>query len=331
MKKIKVAHYGINGHSIFKDLCKTEKAQMTAVSGITEESYKALKEREDISQAFSDSVYYPDFKTMLDKGNPDLVVFCSPRRYEQNTLIEEALLAGKHVLAEKPLVTDMSSLNHLKEVQKKTGKEVLAMLPLVYSPVIRKMRKLVDSGNLGKIVQVYGLKSYPYRNSRPQDRGVDGGIIQSAIHAVSFIRMATGLEFTEVFAQDTDTGNPERGNLQMGMNITCKLSNGALACILANYCNPPNFGTHGNDQIRIFGTQTMIEAVDGFKRVSIADGKEPLHQIEVDEIPVSYPLDYIDYLLGGPQPLLTMEDSFKCTEIVLRAQESANKGKPVLC
>lgn len=42
---------------------------------------------------------------------------------------------------------------------------------------------------------------------------------------------------------------------------------------------------------------------------------------------VPYPQDYIDCLLGGSSTLLSQSDSFRNTEVVIRAQESATTGQ----
>ncbi|MBN1675527.1 MAG: Gfo/Idh/MocA family oxidoreductase [Kiritimatiellae bacterium] len=327
MNTIRLAHYGQNGHSLFGRLPQLSGAELTAVSGMPEARFEDLKRK--LAGRMARATYYPDFDSMLAEGECDLVVFCSPRRAEQNTQIEQALLAGKHVLAEKPIVTSREALGRVRAAQAKSGRHVRAMLNQVYTPVIRRMRTLVESGKLGEVVQVYALKSYPYHDGRPQDRGVDGGIGQAAIHAVSVIRKATGLDFVEVFAQDTKRGNPNPGELQMGMNLACRLSNGGLASIMANYCNPRSFGLHGNDQIRIFGTRGMVEAVDGFKRVSIADEEGPLRAWELPDMPNAYPQDIIDFLRGGEPPVVTLEDSLHSTEVVLAAQESADSGSAI--
>lgn len=326
---IRIAHHGANGHSLFGKLENMKGIRLVAVSGIPRERFDNMKANPDVKRTFAEASFFDDFATVLSQVDFDLAVFCSPRREQQNGQIEQALLSGKHVLAEKPMVTTLTALDRICEAQRKSGKQALAMLNYAYDPIIRTFRDIVDSGEIGEVVQIFGQKSYPYQDSRPQDRGVDGGIIQSAIHGVSFVRFATGREIVEAYGQDTQVGNPKDGELQMGLSIAGRLDNGGLATIIANYCNPPNFGSHGNDQIRIFGTKGVLEAINGFSQVSIGDGKEPLRPLEVREWPETYPKCVLESLIDGSSSLLTMEDSLRCTEIVLRAQESADKNQPV--
>ena len=106
------------------------------------------------------------------------------------------------------------------------------------------------------------------------------------------------------------------------------MSNGALTALLCNYCNPPGLGFHGNDQIRVHGTEGMIESVDGGTRhVVVLPGKEA-EEFHGEEPPVSFIQDIVNDILDGTAAVLTQEDSFRNTEAVIRAQESADTGKP---
>ena len=113
------------------------------------------------------------------------------------------------------------------------------------------------------------------------------------------------------------------------MNVACRLDNGALANLIGNYLNPKGIGFHGNDQLRLHGTLGVLECVDGFTRMRIASENKPFEDVEVEKAPSAYPQDYVDFLLGGPPTLMTQQDGFRNTEVVIAAQESADTGKAV--
>ena len=241
-----------------------------------------------------------------------------------------ALGAGKHVLAEKPMATTRSDLDVLRRACATSDRHLWTMLPMVYDPGFLGMKKIVQDGVIGEVVQVYALKSYPYHDSRPQEHEVDGGLLmQAGIHAVSLVGHVTGRTFEEVFAQETATGNPKSGELQMGATVACRLEGGALATVLCNYCNPPGIGYHGNDQIRVHGTKGMIELVDGFTRRRLVAGNRAPESFP-DVPPVrTYPQDMIDAVLDGSPTLLTEADGFHFTEVVIRARESVGEARPL--
>jgi predicted dehydrogenase len=326
MKPVPVACVGSNGHQIVGLLKGLVSARLTGVAEMDPVRRKAL---EDAHPDVLTGV--PRFATLaevLQKTECDLVSLCSARRDRQAEQIMACLEAGRHVLAEKPLCTTLEDLERIRAVAKKAGRKVWAMLTMLNMPVLAEFGRIVRSGELGEIGQVYAQKSYKFGGKRPQDRGVDGGITQASIHAISFVRGTTGLEFTGISAHEGSVGNPERGQLQVEFAITARLSNGALCQITANYLNPKCASWWGNDQLRIFGTRGMIEAVDGFTR----QGYYLEGGVRREERAPEYP-NYLPALLeeiadGKPAPL-SMEDSFRCTQIAIEAQLSASAGGAV--
>jgi predicted dehydrogenase len=326
MSDVKIGCFGLSGHQIHGSVTGLERARLTAFGGIDEEAFEKLKETRP--EAMEGVDYFGGLEGLLDT-DVDLVSFCSQRRADQAAQCVQALDAGKHVLAEKPMATCREDLNALREAAERSGKNLWTMTSMVYYPSVRGIKQILDSGSLGTVVQLYCMKSYPYHDRRPQDRGIDGGITQAAIHAISCIGHLTGKRFVEVFAQDTNRGNPKDGEFQMAMSMTARLEDGTLASIIANYCNPRSIGYHGNDQIRIHGTNGMLELVDGATRRSLVLVEQEPTTFEDDESDPKYPQDLIDAILDGTPTLLTQEAGFHYTEVALSAQESATSGGPV--
>jgi len=328
MSEVRIGLYGTAGHQITGTLDKLTRARLTAVAGVDEHWFRDAADRNP--NTFAGARHYASLETMLEHAEIDLISFCSSRRADQCAQCIAALQAGKHVLAEKPMAFTLEDLAALQQEVDVAGRQLRTMTSMIYQPAFVGMRKAVVDGVIGQVVQSYAMKSYPYRDSRPQDRSIDGGLIrQAGIHAVGYVRYVTGLEFTEVFAQDTDCGNPKDGELQMAANIACRMNNGSLATIVCNYCNPPGIGFWGNDQLRVHGTAGMIELVDGETRRCLVCGEDAPTEFDDVDPPVSYPQDLIDCILDGTPTLLSQEDSFLNTKVVICAQQSASTGQPV--
>ena len=327
MNILNIGLHGLAGHQIVSHIPQLQRARITDVAGVSKSEYAVLKS--DFPEVFANTTWHPELNTMLDQGAATLISFCSNRRDDQCAEAICALEAGRHVLLEKPMATSLEDLNRLHKAWKRAGTELRTMTTMIYEPCFSGMKAIVESGAVGEVVQCYGMKSYPFYDSRPQDRGIDGGIIQAMIHAVSFIRYVTDLEFTEVFMQDTGQGNPRNGDLQMAANLTGRLSNGALTSIVCNYCNPPGIGFWGNEQLRVHGTGGMIELTDGLTRRSLACADAAPKAFPDIAPETSYPQDLINCILDGSGTLLTATDSFRNTEVVLCAGQSAAIGQPV--
>ncbi len=322
MAEARIGFFGMNGHQIHKAIPTLTRTRLVEVGGAPGERVAQLKEQ------FPDLRVFDDFDSMLTQGEADLISFCYVPRADQCALVIRALKAGKHCLVEKPMACNQADFDALRETAASVKVQLRTMTPMPYHPDFNGMKKVIDDGIIGEVVQVYALKSYPYNDARPQDRRVDGGIImQAGIHAVSFIRHVTGMEFTEVLAQDTGTGNPRDGALQMAGVSIYRMTNGGLATVLCNYCNPRTIGFHGNDQLRVHGAKGMIELVDGRKRrmlVTLDEGPREFPDVPPEK---PYPQDLIDCILDGTPTTLSQADSFANTLAVLRAQQSAECGE----
>ncbi len=71
------------------------------------------------------------------------------------TIAKEALLAGKHVYVEKPLVLDEKEGEELIELAAKNNRTLMVGHLLQYHPVFVRLKDLALSGELGKINYIY--------------------------------------------------------------------------------------------------------------------------------------------------------------------------------
>ncbi len=95
------------------------------------------------------------YEELLAADDVDAVVISTPvpTHYE---LAKQALEAGKHVLVEKPPAMRGSEIDELVRI---AAERDLVLMPghlLLYHPAVRKMKELIDSGELGDVLCVYG-------------------------------------------------------------------------------------------------------------------------------------------------------------------------------
>lgn len=328
METLRIGCFGINGHTLFGGASQFHRAEIAAISGVTDEQYEKL--RKDFPEVIEKSKRFHSLEAMLEDGDVDLVSLCSSRRDEQARHTISALLAGKHIYAEKPLALTAEDLERIRETVWQTGLEVRACTGSSYNPVCCAMKEIVDSGEIGDVVQVFAQKSYPYHDHRPQDRGIDGGLIlQAGIHAVCFTRWVTGLEFVAVSSFDTKLGNPREGDLQMAASICFELDNGAVGVANFNYLQPITDPYWGDDQLRVHGTRGVVEAINGYTCHSVSTLDQKRRELQISPQP-SFFQEYIDLLLDGKAMRTSTEDALRETEVVIRMHEAATTGQCVV-
>ncbi len=80
----------------------------------------------------------------------DGVVIAAPVRAHYQ-LAKQALLHDKHVLVEKPLTASVAEAEELVKLARERGRILMVGHTFEYSPAVNELKKLVQSGDLGKI------------------------------------------------------------------------------------------------------------------------------------------------------------------------------------
>ena len=90
----------------------------------------------------------------MESGEIDGVVIATPAETHFD-IARQALEAGKHVFVEKPLALSVKEGEDLCRLAR--GKNIRLMVGhvLLYHPAIIELKKIIDSGELGKIQYVY--------------------------------------------------------------------------------------------------------------------------------------------------------------------------------
>ena len=320
MTKIKIGLYGSNGHQVHNNLVNHPLGICLATAGIAP---SIIPQPIRDNPAFTE---YQDLDALLNDDRLELIALCSPRRCDQAQQAIRCMESGKHVYAEKPCALNEPDLDAILETSKRTGMVFHEMAGTAFTQPYFAMREVVQSGVLGPIVQVLAQKSYPYHDRRPQDEDVDGGLLlQVGVHALRFIEHVAGEKVSEIYAIETQKGNPGQGNLRMATSLMMRLHNGGVASVLCNYLNPPAFGIWGNEALRIFGTQGFVESVDGGTKTRLVLQDEDRGALPIDHGGYEYLDLFLNALLGQGEMPLSLEDEIHPTRVLIRAKADADQ------
>jgi len=89
-------------------------------------------------------------RELVESDSIDGIVIATPisTHFE---LAKACLTNGKHVLIEKPLTTKVAEAKELISLAEETGRVLMVDHTFIYSGAVRKLREIVDSGELGEI------------------------------------------------------------------------------------------------------------------------------------------------------------------------------------
>jgi predicted dehydrogenase len=113
------------------------------------------KQHADLAQRHPSARLTGNFEHVLADDAVEAVVIATPvpTHYE---LARRALEAGKHVFVEKPPAMRGAELEELCELAEERGRVLMPGHLLLYHPGVRRLKEIVDSGELGDVLYVYG-------------------------------------------------------------------------------------------------------------------------------------------------------------------------------
>lgn len=124
-------------------------------SGLPGARLKAVCDRDEgrlqhIHNLYRETETYTDFDRFLTETHLDAVVVATSVALHF-PMAKAAILAGKHVLVEKPLATSSEQCEELIDLARRQGVVLMAGHTFLYSPVVRRIKQVVDSGDIGEV------------------------------------------------------------------------------------------------------------------------------------------------------------------------------------
>ncbi|MCA1959201.1 MAG: Gfo/Idh/MocA family oxidoreductase [Desulfomonile sp.] len=99
-----------------------------------------------------------DYRKVIDDPGVDAVVVATPLTTHYR-IVKDALAAGKHVFAEKPLTSEYLTSRELTELAGASGKILMTGYVFLFNAGITLARELISSGSLGDVRYVHAVRT----------------------------------------------------------------------------------------------------------------------------------------------------------------------------
>jgi len=280
---------------------------------------------------------YPAVQTTRDSGqligDPeiDAVVIATPVRTHFD-LAAAALSAGKHTLVEKPMASSVAQCEQLIEIAEDRKLTLMVGHTFIYSAPVRRIKELVDSGDLGRI---------HYISSQRLNLGLFQKDINVAWdlapHDISIILYIMKDQPVSVNCQGKAHVNE---NVEDVTNMTLNFADGAMAIVQSSWLDPNKvrkITVVGNKKMLVYDDLEAIEKIKIYdKRVEIparydtfAEFQYAYHYGDIHSpyIKMAEPLKvqarhFLDCIANGTTPLSSGHDGLQ----VVRVLEAASKS-----
>ena len=254
MNKVRIGIIGLGNmgkyHADYLLQGKVSRCELTAVSSSTEaklEKYKGLKT-------------FDAGEKLIRSGEVDAVLIATPH-YSHTTLGIEAFKAGLHVMVEKPISVHKADCERLVAAARANPKLVFgAMFQLRTEPRYKKLKQLIDAGELGQIVRLNWIITDWFRTEayyasggwRATWRGEGGGaLLNQCPHQLDLLQWLVGMpNCIRAFCQFGRYHNIE---VEDNVTVFMEYSNGATGVFITSTGEAP-----GTNRFEIAGDRGKI-------------------------------------------------------------------------
>ena len=151
MIRVGVLGYGYWGPNIVRNFHAQEQAEVVVVCD------KSLKAGERLKKVYPTIPFTTDENEILRSAKVDAVCVITPVATHYS-LAKRALENGKHVFVEKPFTCNSAQAEELIELADRKNLKIMVDHTFLFTGAVKKIRKLVDDGALGKLFYYDSLR-----------------------------------------------------------------------------------------------------------------------------------------------------------------------------
>lgn len=262
---------------------------------------------------------YDSFERMVEDPAIDALIIGSINPYHYQH-IKAAVEHGKHIMVEKPVLTDFDQLDEIELLSAQNGVKIFPAHNFVYRTAVRKAKELIDAGKLGKIIHSSFLVTHTISDAHSKgwrakkELSMGGALMDSGHHLIyqslfllgkplKLQAFASKMVLKEMDCEDT-------------AQVSLLYADGSMAVIMQSWASNQNKGIDG---IRIFGTEGSVAITDAlyFNNEQIELGVDYLSSF------VNQSRAFTDFILSDIPPISGLKDARDSLRITFAAYESA--------
>ncbi len=187
--RVAVAGLGYWGPNIARNFAALPGAELAWICDASDAN------RERVSALFPSARAAADLDEVLADDTVDAVALATPVPTHAALAIQ-ALEAGKHCFVEKPMAQSAADAEAVVAAAERAGRTLMVGHLLEYHPGVVKLKELIDSGELGRVLYIYGN-----RLNLGKLRADENALWSLGAHDVSVLLRLAGEEPYEVEAR----------------------------------------------------------------------------------------------------------------------------------
>jgi predicted dehydrogenase len=279
--------------------------------------------------------FVQDYRAVTESSDVDLVLVTTAMQVH-GEIAKAGLLAGKHVLVEKPMATTLEAGKELLEIAKKS-KGILHPAPhVVLSSTFKEIKQHIDAGDIGKPYLArafYGWAGPSWGKWFYQPGG--GAMFDLGVYNVTTLtallgpaKRVTALAGTAIPERVVD-GEMTKVNVVDNAHINIDFGEGVYAVITTGF----TIQAYRVPAVEIYGSEGTIQMLgDDWhpKGYELFRNKNDYWELHGDSDPFWTWTDGLRHLVqsivNGTPDVITPEHGYHVLEIMLKAEEAGKTG-----
>jgi predicted dehydrogenase len=304
-----------------------------------------------------DAKVYGNYRQMLRDKSLDVIHVCTPNK-SHGRITVDALMAGKHVMCEKPMAKTAADARLMVQAARRSGKKLTIGYQNRFRSDSQVLNKICREGALGDI---YYAKAHALRRRAVPTWGVflnedeqgGGPLIDIGTHALDLTlwmmnnykpRSVMGNVYHKLggrknAANAWGSWDPRKFTVEDSAFGFITMENGATILLEASWAL--NMLQTGEAKTTLCGTEGGADMADGLQingekhsklfttKVQLAGGGVDFFDATQDNPADLEARMWIDSVVNDTEPLVKPEEALVVTEILEAIYKSARTGKPV--
>jgi predicted dehydrogenase len=151
MTRVGLIGFGYWGPNLARNIAETSGLELAAIVDGRPERLQLAARRYPLALRLGDAA------SLMSRADIDAIVIATPISTHVS-LAEAAIASAKHVLIEKPLAPTSAEGERLGELAERRGVCLMVDHTFVYTGAVRKIRAIVDSGELGVLLYLDAVR-----------------------------------------------------------------------------------------------------------------------------------------------------------------------------
>jgi predicted dehydrogenase len=294
--------------------------------------------RDRVMNRLPGATYYTESQALVESPEVDIVVILTPMSTHA-ALATSTLLAGKHVLVEKPLATTIEEATELVELARRSKGHLVCAPFTCLSPTFRSIGFHLQRGDVGAVVSArarYGWAGPDWSEWFYKPGG--GAIFDLAVYNITTLTgwlgsvKRVGAMVGIAIPSREIGGKSVRVESEDNAQIVLDFGDARLAVVTSGF----TIQQYRGPSIELYGTEGTIQMLgddwnpNGYEMWRNSAGCWQCYSESHPDWPWTDGLRHlVECIHAGCQPDLLPEHALHVLEVMLRAHEAGREGKTV--